>query len=326
MKTIVSILAISTAAAGAAMAEDVHAALAQADGPQAHEPLIVEIQGQAIPYNVFFATALPGEIVTLQVRGRPPEHDISFDTPEAGESLIDAMQLSWKAPMAPGAYPLRIVDQLTGEKIEITVFVMRPASEIRDGVLNGYRIGEYPEQPLRGNPAYDKPLGFIEVTPANAKTKISPNFTIGEFLCKQESDAPAKYVVLRPALVRKLEQIISVLQKNGVKADTLYVMSGYRTPFYNAAIRNVKYSRHVYGDAADIYVDVDPQDGDMDDINGDGVVNKEDANYLYDLVDRFDRNQTEIAVQGGIGGYDRNAVHGPFVHVDVRGAPARWGR
>ncbi|WP_268235731.1 hypothetical protein [Aquisalinus flavus] len=30
--------------------------------------------------------------------------------------------------------------------------------------------------------------------------------------------------------------------------------------------------------------------------------------------------------RGEIGEYGANAAHGPFVHVDTRGVPARWGR
>ena len=52
-------------------------------------------------------------------------------------------------------------------------------------------------------------------------------------------------------------------------------MSGYRPPF--SAIGNVQYSRHVWGGAADFYIDQSPKDGVMDDLNKDGVVNREDA-------------------------------------------------
>ncbi len=288
--------------------------------------LQLEIQGQVVDYDVFFAPVLPGEILDVQVRGRPTEHDIAFNAGGAGEMLIDDLKLAWKAPDEPGLYPIEIRDGESGEVTTLNVFVMTPAREIEQGKLNGYRIGDYPDKPLRGNPVYAKPLGFIEVTPEIANVNVSPNFTIGQFLCKQTTDASAKYVVLRPVLLKKLERVVSLLKEAGVKADSLYVMSGYRTPYYNAAIGNVRYSRHVYGDAADIYVDFDPRDGDMDDINRDGSVDKNDAAYLYDLIDNFDRTQTELSVQGGIGSYDRNAAHGPFVHVDVRGAPARWGR
>ena len=44
----------------------------------------------------------------------------------------------------------------------------------------------------------------------------------------------------------------------GIDASTFRILSGYRTPFYNRSIGNeTHYSRHVYGDAADIYVDED---------------------------------------------------------------------
>jgi hypothetical protein len=208
----------------------------------------------------------------------------------------------------------------------VNAFVMVPMEEVEDGMLRGYRIGSYPERPLRGLDAYEAPLGFIEVTPENRDTKISPRFTIGQFVCKQESSIPNKYVVLSPALIMKLEQALDLLGAKGIEADSLFIMSGYRTPFYNKAIGNVPNSRHVYGDAADVYVDFKPRDGDMDDLNGDGVVNKEDANYFYDLVQRFDVGNTEVSAQGGLGSYDRNAAHGPFLHIDTRGYPARWGR
>lgn len=289
-------------------------------------PFTLELQGLTVDLPVFFATVMPGEILTIQVRGRPDSHSVRFETPADGEALQDALKLSWKAPAQPGLYPITVIDEKSNQAVKVNTFVLRPASEIENGVLNGYRIGAYPEKPLRGNPVYNKPLGFIEVTPALEKTKISPHFTLGQFLCKQVTQASVKYVVLRPALLVKLEKVVELLRKEGIETDTLFVMSGYRTPYYNAAIGNVEYSRHVYGDAADIYVDFAPRDGDMDDLNRDGKVTKADAFHLHDLINDFDRDETNLSVQGGIGSYDRNDVRGPFVHIDVRGVPARWGR
>ena len=102
-------------------------------------------------------------------------------------------------------------------------------------------------------------------------------------------------------------------------------MSGYRTPSYNAAIGNGRYSRHVYGGAADIYIDVDG-DGIMDDLNADGVLDRRDAGALYDLVDRLLQDPAHTHLHGGLGEYGSNSAHGPFVHVDERGWNARWGR
>ena len=286
----------------------------------------VEMQGLVTNFHTFFAPVMPGEILNIQVRGRPQSSNYVFDSSISEGVLADELKLAWKAPDDSGLYPITVTDADTGEVMTINVFVLEPASNIEDGKLNGYRIGAYPDKPLRGNSAYANPLGFIEVTDALANTKVSPNFTVGQFLCKQTTSADVKYVVLKPTLLMKLERVVDLVNENGIDTDSLFVMSGYRTPYYNAAIGNVQYSRHVFGDAADVYVDYAPRDGDMDDINRDGVVNRKDAAHLFDLVDAFDRDKVELTVQGGIGEYDRNAAHGPFVHIDVRGVPARWGR
>ena len=102
-------------------------------------------------------------------------------------------------------------------------------------------------------------------------------------------------------------------------------MSGYRTPFYNRAIGNVKYSRHLWGGAADIFIDEDPKDGTMDDLNRDGIINYKDAAVLYDIVDDLYGKPFYRIFMGGLGRYKKTANHGPFVHVDVRGFRARWG-
>jgi hypothetical protein len=83
------------------------------------------------------------------------------------------------------------------------------------------------------------------------------------------------------------------------------------------------YSRHLWGDAADIYVDVDG-DRQIDDLNGDGRSDVADARVLYDIVERLERDDQPSVVDGGLGLYRRNASHGAFVHVDARGASARW--
>jgi hypothetical protein len=86
----------------------------------------------------------------------------------------------------------------------------------------------------------------------------------------------------------------------------------------------VQYSRHVYGDAADIFVDEDG-DGMMDDLNGDGKIDYRDAAVLYDIIDGLVTETWYAPFVGGLGRYRKTANHGPFVHVDARGFKARWG-
>src|SRR5581483_3148857 len=153
------------------------------------------------------------------------------------------------------------------DTITLHVFVMVPARNVRDGALNGYRIGRYPARPLNGNPVYAAPAGFIEVTRDNQDTKVSPHFRLRQFLCKEDTSKTfPKYVVLNDRLPLKLEAILEGLNAAGYHADTLHVMSAYRTPYYNHAIGDVRYSMHQWGSAADIFIDT-AETGMMDDLN-----------------------------------------------------------
>jgi len=195
---------------------------------------------------------------------------------------------------------------------------------VKNGMLNGYRIGEYPSTPLKGNPIYLPPPGFIEVTTENQDTKVSPHFTLKQFVCKEDTTrAFPKYVVLKERLPLKLEAVLQRVNALGVHVATLNVMSAYRTPYYNHAIGDVKYSMHQWGSAADVYVDPEKKNR-MEDLNRDKRVDIEDAKFLYDDIEEMLSLQEFKKFQGGMGYYPATSAHPPFVHVDVRGTPARW--
>mgnify|MGYP001829181519 CR=1 FL=1 len=207
--------------------------------------------------------------------------------------------------------------------MSLSVFSLVTADAVDErGHLGEFRVGGYPKKRLRNLAIYDPPPGFIRVDERTREKKVSPNFRLGQFLCKQVGGYP-KYLALDPALLVKLEKILAALNAAGRRTDSLHVMSGYRTPWYNAAIGNVKYSRHLWGGAADIFVDADPRDGVMDDLNRDGVVNREDAVWLAGFIDEM-ASSGQFETPGGIGSYGSTSAHGPFVHVDVRGYRARW--
>jgi hypothetical protein len=83
---------------------------------------------------------------------------------------------------------------------------------------------------------------------------------------------------------------LEAVNAEGIPARTFTVMSGYRTPYYNTALNNVRYSRHMWGDAADIYINNDSRNDVMDDLNGDGKRDAKDAEMLYDIVDELKDN------------------------------------
>ena len=287
------------------------------DGARLSVPVM--INGNVVPYPVFSVFVVPGDVITAGFVDSSGGARMTLDGRE-----IDANAAGVKAPADPGLSLLEIHNTATGETCRINVFTMLPASRVDGtGRLNGYRIGAYPAQPLRGQDIYLPPKGFIEVTPDVADTLVSPNFRLRQFLSKQESGYP-KYLVLRASLLLKLENILATLNNAGHTTNGFVIMSGYRTPFYNRAIGNVQYSRHVWGGAADIYIDEAPADGRMDDLNGDGRVNRGDARWLADFINEMSHRGAFGPRIGGIGVYSSTSAHGPFVHVDVRGNRARW--
>lgn len=223
----------------------------------------------------------------------------------------------------PGVHDLK---DSTGVQ-RFAVITMRDFGEKRDGRIGSYRIGYWPAeqgQPLGGS--YGNPAGFIEVTPENAATQVSEHFRLRDFLTHDQASVWPKYLVLREDLVDKLELVIAQLEATGHPVRHMSVMSGFRTPQYNATGGETggraSLSRHMYGDAADVFVDNDG-DGRMDDLNGDGRVDYRDAQVILDAVEQVERAHPDLA--GGVGVYRATSSHGPFAHVDVRGRRARWG-
>ncbi len=278
----------------------------------------VEVKGLELRHREFALFVLPGERIELRSATR-----LRLEA-AGGRHQTSRDGWVWTAPAEVGLYPL--VLSSGKERMKLNVFVLRPASEVRDGMLGDYLIGEYSKNPFRGLLVYRAPEGFVEVTPELAGTRVSPHFTLGQFLCKQASGWP-KYLVLRPELLLKLERVLGRVNQAGIRTDSFEVMSGYRTPWYNRAIGNrTSSSRHLYGGAADIFIDVAPRDGVMDDLNGDGRISKADADHLYDLFESWSTASWWQRLTGGLAAYKANAAHGPFVHLDARGYRARWGR
>ena len=114
--------------------------------------------------------------------------------------------------------------------------------------------------------------------------KLSTNFTVKEFACKDGSDA----VLVAPRLVMVLQSIRSRF------GAAVTINSGYRTPQYNAKVGGVAHSQHCYGTAADITVK--------------GQKPAAVAAYARELMPDW----------GGVGVYDS------FCHIDVREAKADW--
>lgn len=289
------------------------------------KPFAVKFKDEITDYRIMSIFMLPDEAVKFEIIEKTKSGKYSFETNAGIRVAGDNTTLRWRSPVERGLYPIRIVSPDQTDTMILNVFVMVPYSELKDEYLNGYRIGKYPSTPLKQLSIYRPPKGFIEVTRENIDTYLSPHFTLRQFICKQVGNYP-KYIVLRERLLLKLELILQKVNEKGYKCETFHVMSGYRTPYYNELIKDVKYSRHVWGGAADIFIDENPKDEMMDDLNKDGVLDYRDAKILYDLIDDMQGKPWYEKFIGGLGRYRKTNNHGPFVHVDVRGFHARWGQ
>jgi uncharacterized protein YcbK (DUF882 family) len=274
-------------------------------------------------YRDTAVVVMPAGVVIFNTVGGPPG-DYAAAT-EAGTLVQQGThQWRWTAPDRPGTYLITFDGPGKKDAIAVHAFVLVPATQVKNGLLNGYRIGDYPATPLNGNPMYLPPAGFIEVTKENQDTKVSPHFTLKQFLCKEDTTRTfPKYVLFKERLPLKLEAVLERVNAMGFRIDTLHVMSAYRTPYYNHAIGDVKYSMHQWGSAADIYIDPLKNDR-MADLNHDGRVDIQDSKVLYDEIERMLAARDFARFQGGLGFYPGTAAHPPFVHVDVRGTAARW--
>lgn len=229
--------------------------------------------------------------------------------------------------LAAGAAPPGVYDVPGGVGGHSFAFIGQlPFAAKRGAWVGSYHVGLWPAE-LRTvrSGAYDNPAGFIQVTPDNADLPVSAHFRLGDFVTHDGAPSP-KYLVLREALLDKLELVLADLSAHGIPSQHVVILSGFRTPAYNLALGDAsgraRESRHQYGDAADIIIDAD-HDGRMDDLNGDGRVDAGDVRVIEAAVDRVEQAHPELA--GGLGLYEATGPSGPFAHIDVRGTRARWG-
>lgn len=281
----------------------------------------VQFNGKRVDWHTFAFYMLPGqteEIRLVGTNGQRVEIEITGGELEG----LGPGHWRFRAPETPGLHPIRI-QPADSAPMTLNVLTKVPSEAVENGYLQGYRVGRYPERPLNDNPVYLPPPGKIEVTPELLDLPVSPHFTLGQFVGKQQPDHWPKYMILREGLIAKLEMILAEVNGRGLRTDSFAVLSGHRTPWYNNAIGNGLFSRHVWGGAADIFID-NAGDGRMDDLNGDGQIDVSDAEILREIIEDMYRSGHFGDLKGGLGLYGPRPHRGPFVHVDARGHDARW--
>ena len=284
-------------------------------------------------------SALAGELRgasgKLRAEIKPAGAALSAGSAPAGGTLTVAESDASGAAVAPkaGIWKLAVaVGNAIKPISDFSLISMRPRSDKQNGHVGLYYLGNWPGEtgPVsapKKAPAdrYRPPSGFIEVTQQNADTPLSDHFKLRDFLTHDQPNVWPKYVVIEMRNVDKLELILTDLAAHGINTKGVHVMSGFRTPQYNKGGGNTGgragLSRHMYGDAADIFIDNDGN-GAMDDLNHDGKVNIDDARVILQAEDRVEAAHPELVGGGGV--YPAESGHGPFIHIDSRGYRARW--
>lgn len=269
--------------------------------------------------------ALPDSLPDAVVPELRPVENGAVDLTSAGVSAAPGAA----APARVGVWALTLraprgITEVPG----VRVLVQVPSSRRVGGDIGGYHIGEWPFEKGRKPPRdiYATPRAFVEVTLENMTMPVSEHFVLGDFVTKGQVDTWPKYVVMSPRELDKLELTVQELERRGRPVKDVGIVSGFRTPWYNAHGGNTEgrasLSRHMYGDAMDIYIDDDGDRG-MDDLNGDGRVDVKDARVLADAASAVEKQHPNLV--GGIGVYAPTGAHRGFVHIDTRGYRARWG-
>ena len=263
---------------------------------------------------------LPSAINTFAIGDQAVSEIVS--APAGYRMAIEGGKLRVESPAGEGFGYATV--RTSRQELTLTLMNLVPHSEVRNGELRGYKIGRYQAQPLKGMASYEMPKGFIHMTASNADAWVSDHYRLRDFQCKL--DGASKFLIVRPEALIKLEVLQDQLaREENLQFSKFTIMSGYRTPYYNSRIGNeTSYSRHLYGDAMDIYIDRNG-DNNMDDINRDGRVDVQDAVFLLRAAEKIDKSSEWSWLQGGGGVYKANSAHGPYVHVDTRGYVARWG-
>ena len=325
----------------------IHVRAAMARGEVVATPasrIAAALTGRNVPATAYLtdaalttlASSLRGRSGKLAVQTALPGDTLAPDSLPPGARIVYLSEGETVEPEArPGSPGVRRVAVAIGEALKpvanLNLITLHPFSAKQRGRIGTYLIGSWPAESGARGPArapadrYANPRGFIQVTPANQDTRVSEHFRLRDFLTKGQANVWPKYLVLEMRLVDKLELVLSDLASRGVNVGTVTVLSGFRTPSYNEGGGNTAgradLSRHMFGDAADIFIDNDGN-GTMDDLNKDGAIDTRDVRVILEAVDRVERAHPELI--GGAGVYPACCGHGPFIHVDTRGYRARW--
>lgn len=295
--------------------------------PSSSAPPGLRINGEplaSILTSVIDTDSKPLEIVQPSATAKEPIR-ITLANPKDTGYIIQSSPTTWNywpgfqrtLRLGSSVEQVRLIDICQGElHTRVQILPTQFVPDLTDRYPPSYR------SPLPHR--YETPSDFIQVNSAvEAAYQISPHFTLQQFLPKQANRKASRqwpqWALIRMPLLEKLERVLAVLAEHDKPAATLTILSGYRLPNHNGRVGGARYSRHMYGDAADFIVDRNG-DGKMDDLNGDDKVTRADLKWL---LDRLSRRAVPITA-GGTGAYESHGPAEAFLHLDARGRAFYW--
>jgi len=282
----------------------------------------------------------PGHEQEIRFSGKASALNIRvLECKSKGWCTAKSGKVTWRAPTDPGNYRISVKLQvfsgkakkaLKGEekKIEITGLVGFPGFLLKDGFINGFELGEYPDWWEMDNPTHYKPPSYFYFLDYDViGCWISEHIRLGDLGYDGRAPIP-QYFALDYELVKKLEVLTDELEARGLPSRYHYIGGGFISPKSNQ-LRTSKnstaasLSRHLWGEAIDFIIDENPQDEIMDDMNGDGVIDVRDAFFIRDILTEIE--ESGRCKPGGIGVYSPPRNSQIQLHVDVRGFSTCWG-
>src|SRR6185312_6255884 len=152
--------------------------------------------------------------------------------PAEGGAAVAADQ----APEGPGIWNvvLKMADAIRPAG-GVSVITLVPLSAKRAGRIGTYSIGSWPyEQGGAPKAIYEPPPGLVKVTRENMNLYVSEHVQLRDFLTKGQEGVWPKYVAMQPRELDKVELTLQELEKAGHPVKNIFVVSGFRTPSYNA--------------------------------------------------------------------------------------------
>ncbi len=186
----------------------------------------------------------------------------------------------------------------------------------RDPVASGVRkVREHPD-------AYQPPTLYLRITGETGPLLVSPHLRLADLVVpdRRTGKRHTDLVPVNYGLLTGIEAFLGACRARGI--GRVRFLSIFRTPIHNHGVGSGTFSQHKYMNAFDFIVDSD-HDGQMDDFNHDGKIDRSDGLWLVAFIEKLQADG--MLPTGGIGLYTfMTSDYRVTMHFDFRGHRARW--